>query len=351
MNDNQSPEEDEIENPENAWVNSVITKSDNVKIGSLILIRDPVEQKLKTCKVNAVMKDIGRIAVTVMNSSKSEPPVQYALDYRCYVKYDVNLVGLTCTPHVKAECIPKSVQKDEYHFRYHLCLIILDNATELRFEAARVLPAMNVLHDSAENGIQLLCVFEIISGRIHYRTEKGLFNYDPAKASQQRRDLQLNYRGNRITFDPKTIWDDTVINELSESVKYVDPHGPIQSVDRILEVSKHNVSIIKFKNGESLLVRDSELSRDHSPIPQNTISNEDIHRRLKAFEQQIQENTIQIRQQQSTLVNNNDSIKRESHSSSTTKGNNGSIRKDPHHTTLFTPNSVLEIRLFQAIIH
>ena len=71
MNDNQSPEKDDIESPENAWAKSVVTQSDDVKIGSLILIRDPIEKKLKTCKVDAVMRDIDRIAVTVINSSMS----------------------------------------------------------------------------------------------------------------------------------------------------------------------------------------------------------------------------------------------------------------------------------------
>ena len=61
----ENDQNSEMNEPDYAWSTAIVTKADDVEISTLVLYRDPVELRLKHCSVDAVMPDIGRIAVTM----------------------------------------------------------------------------------------------------------------------------------------------------------------------------------------------------------------------------------------------------------------------------------------------
>ena len=66
MNDSkESPNASEKVQANNAWQQHVLSKPDDVTLGNMILLRDPVKCKLILSKIDAIMSDLGRNAVTI----------------------------------------------------------------------------------------------------------------------------------------------------------------------------------------------------------------------------------------------------------------------------------------------
>ena len=189
-----SPSQSEKVHAFNAWQELVLSKVEDVSVDHLVLFRDPVKLRLVTCKVIAVLPELERIAVSVCTGAvdQSQETQQYVKNIRCFVHYGFELVGKTCYPHDKAESIPRSIKDDLYNSTYMLCLVRLDIPTELRYEAARHLP---VLHktESNEDGkdVNIYCVFEIISGMVHYVKYEQMLDYDSTLASNKRSQANI----------------------------------------------------------------------------------------------------------------------------------------------------------------
>ena len=284
--------DDNKQSPEtsaNAWRDEIIQDEKGIHIEKRLLYRDPRTNKLIGCKVDAVLSDMKRFAVTITRDQAGDSDEndnddwqsrlmeeQFVLPYRSFVKYDAELVETDCVPHRQAESIPKLVNDDPHHLDYPLCLVLV--AGNARLEAARRLRDL----DKKDSGRK--CVFEIISGKVHYELPQKLFAYNASLASQKRRDLQMNYEGTRVVFGQDHAWDDTVINALSKNVRWRS-----QSVEMIAAIPKQAASIIKFKNGDSLLVRNDDLDEDNGSLASDNLTNEELEQRLKSLQRQINE--------------------------------------------------------------
>ena len=275
------------------WENEVVQETEEITVNRRLLYRDPATHKLVGCNVDKILPELRRIIVTIGYVDK----VRLVLPYRHFVKYDASLVDTSCNPYVEPDYIPPSARDDPHKYQYQLALILSDVPTELRFEAVRRLPFL----DDTKAG--LLCVFEIITGKIHYLTRDGLFNYEPALATQKRVDLQMNYSGNRVTFPQETIWDEAVINSHPRTVKYNTSNG-LQTVERILQLPEQEVSVIKFKNGDSLLVHDDEIEEDNSPMQTSTVTDDDMNRRLNELREQIVADLTENKEEDAKDANN-----------------------------------------------
>ena len=287
-----------------AWNKIVLSKPNAVCAGRMVLFIQPITGLLKVGKVEAVMSDLNRIVVADLTSLTDKQPMKYALNYKCLSKYDSTMVGLVYDGYIEQTGIPKSIEDDPFNLSYPLYLIKLDHETELRFEAARMLPKMHVEHERAENGVSLYCLFEIIIGRVHYLTKNDIFPYNPALTSRYRRDLHDHYDGTRVTFNPNEVPDNTVIRALAESIQYRNNYDKIEPAERILSVGKHNVSFIKFGDGYSALVYDKDILKDSDPVRGSNIDDQ-LEQRFQSMERRIRNDTIQMIQQQSSSVNNN----------------------------------------------
>ena len=168
-----------------AWQDYVVTKADDVKEGLLILFRDPDRRKLISVNVEKVLRDLKRIVFAhITNHDDSKEPERFALDYRCFVELRQELMGVECFPHTQAMSIPKSLAQDVHNLSYHLCLLRLNISTELCYEAARIIPALNLNEDGK---VKLYCVFEIISGKVHMVKKNRIFTSDATLVTQRTR--------------------------------------------------------------------------------------------------------------------------------------------------------------------
>ena len=176
-NDDKSPDLSE-----KSWRDYVLPDAKDVMIKTRILLRDSVTERLIGCEVDAILEYIQRLVVTVSKDPQDDSRKddekwkadlmidQFVLPYRSFVKYDASLIEMKCTPHEQVETIPKSAQDDPYYLDYPLCLVLVgENA---RLEAARRLRDL----DKPDSGRK--CVFEIISGKVHYELKEKLFGYD-----------------------------------------------------------------------------------------------------------------------------------------------------------------------------
>ena len=119
--------------------------------------------------------------------------------------------------------------------RYQLCLVQVQG--NVKFEAARRIRKFDDISGKRA------CVFEIITGKVHFECNDRLLNYDYSMISKQRRDLQFGYNGKIFTFPKDHYWDNTVIRALRENVMYKS-----RPVEKIAALPKQRASIIKFKD-------------------------------------------------------------------------------------------------------
>ena len=148
------------------WRDNVIQNETEVNIKDTLLIRHPITNTLWKCSLDAKLIECQSLVVTLDPWKENEPVQQYVLPYRCFVKFDPDLITQPCTPHLRAEAIPRSRRDDPLDLYYPLYLIrVPGNA---RFEAARRL----ALFDRKDSGLK--CVFEVISGKVHYELEDRL---------------------------------------------------------------------------------------------------------------------------------------------------------------------------------
>ena len=294
--------------PEKSWKDDVIQDAKGIPIRKRLLYRDPKRNKLTGCTVIAVFSDLKRFAVTVDkikgdykddddNWKTNLIQEQFVLPFRNFVKFDSLLIEKDCTPHQKAETIPKSMQDDPYNLDYPLCLVLVGG--NARLEAARRLRDL----DNKESGQK--CVFEIISGRVHYELKEKLFAYNHSLASQKRRDLQLTYTGSKLVFAQDHAWDDTVINALSRNVRWRS-----KSVELIAELPKQSASIIKFKNGESLLISNDELNENNGSLASNSMSDDDVEQMFEKLQRRLNKENAQKDQSRASKKKNGKMVKR-----------------------------------------
>ena len=203
--------------PAERWKSAIFNDVRQFELGKKCLLRHPKHLVLVECEVVAIYADLSLIHVkTVIENDE-----QYVLSARSFVLYNCFWINKQCEVHHRAEAVPKNIDDDEMSKNdddnCKLVLVQVDKFNnEPVYEAARRIPQFD---DETEDGVAVLAVFELISGKCYTVVAEDLADYNFDMVKTQKVHLAMESNDDKMVFTKQQVDDDTVINALYNNVK------------------------------------------------------------------------------------------------------------------------------------